>query len=210
MLEERVKETTSKVGVCVCVSVRLLGSFTKSRRWLDEVLLLLLSHPRPFQVLWLLYNVRHTSETPNLTTSAKYSSPLSQPQRPPYDHLFALTSLPALSRTTNRLVPTNKVISEHYNRPFSLLAPNMEQKQVDVWLDRADRFKNGAIPREAVKTVIRDALLLNGLPSPRESDVRLSLQHTSTDSQGLHFDRRKLGVELKHLIRNSLRTEYKE
>ncbi|CAM9147585.1 unnamed protein product, partial [Pylaiella littoralis] len=95
-------------------------------------------------------------------------------------------------------------------RPKSPKPRSAAKEKVDVWLDRADRFKNGAIPREAVKTVIRDALLLNGLPSPRESDVRLSLQHTSTDSQGLHFDRRKLGVELKHLIRNSLRTEYKE
>lgn len=73
-----------------------------------------------------------------------------------------------------------------------------------MWLDHADRFKNGAIPQEAVKTVIRDALHLNGLPSPRESDVALSLQHTSTDNQGLHFDRSKLGVELKHLIRKAL------
>lgn len=77
--------------------------------------------------------------------------------------------------------------------------------KVDVWLDNADRFKNGAIPREAVETVIKDALHFNGLPSPRESDIRLSLQHTSTDSQGLHFDRSKLGVELKLLIRNALR-----
>ncbi|CAM9824119.1 unnamed protein product, partial [Ectocarpus fasciculatus] len=76
--------------------------------------------------------------------------------------------------------------------------------KVDVWLDHADRFKNGAIPREAVKTVIRDALLLNGLPSPRESDAKISLQHASTDDQGLRFDRSKLGVELEHLIRKEL------
>lgn len=73
-----------------------------------------------------------------------------------------------------------------------------------MWLDQADRFKNGAIPQDAVKMVIRDALLVNGLPSPRESDLRLTLQHTSTDNQGLQFDRSKLGVELKHLIRNAL------
>lgn len=78
-------------------------------------------------------------------------------------------------------------------------------QKVDVWLDHADRFKNGAIPLEAVKTVTRDALLLNGLPSPRESDARISLQHASIDdNQGLHFDRSKLGVELEHLIRKEL------
>lgn len=76
--------------------------------------------------------------------------------------------------------------------------------QVDVSLDHADRFKNGAIPREAVETVTRDALLLNGLPSPRESDARISLQHASIDDQGLHFDRSKLGVGLEHLIRKQL------
>lgn len=73
-----------------------------------------------------------------------------------------------------------------------------------MWLDHADRFKNGAIPLEAVKAVTRDALLLNGLPSPRESDARISLQHASIEDQGLQFDRSKLGVELEHLIRKEL------
>lgn len=82
--------------------------------------------------------------------------------------------------------------------------PNNKWTKVDVWLDHADRFKNGAIPQEAVETVTRDALLLNGLPSPRDSDARISLQHASIDSQGLQFDRSKLGVELEHLIRKEL------
>lgn len=73
-----------------------------------------------------------------------------------------------------------------------------------MWLDHADRFKNGAIPLEVVKAVTRDALLLNGLPSPREYDARISLQHASIEDQGLQFDRSKLGVELEHLIRKEL------
>lgn len=76
--------------------------------------------------------------------------------------------------------------------------------KVDVWLNQADRFKNGAIPRDAVGKVIRDAHILNGLPSPRESEARISLQHASIDNQGLRFDRGKLAVELERLIRKEL------
>lgn len=79
--------------------------------------------------------------------------------------------------------------------------------KVDVWLNQADRLKNGAIPGDAVGKVIREAHILNGLPSPRESDARISLQHASIDNEGLHFDRSKLGVELERLLRKEL-TKY--
>lgn len=73
-----------------------------------------------------------------------------------------------------------------------------------MWLDQADRFKNGAIPRKAVKTVVRDALLLNGLPSPRESDVTIFLEHASLGDEGLQFDRGKLELELEKLVRREM------
>ncbi|CAN0110638.1 unnamed protein product, partial [Hapterophycus canaliculatus] len=76
--------------------------------------------------------------------------------------------------------------------------------KINLWLDNADRFNNGAIPREAVKTVMRDAFVLNGLPSPRESDAKISLQRAFIDEQGLQIDRRRLGIELEHLIRREL------
>lgn len=71
-------------------------------------------------------------------------------------------------------------------------------------MDRADRFKNGFVPKEAVATVMRDAFHLNGLPSPRESDIRTSLDRVSGEAQGLHFDRDKLALELGRMVRAEL------
>lgn len=73
-----------------------------------------------------------------------------------------------------------------------------------MWLDQADRFKNGAISRPAVRKVIRDAFLHNSLSSPRESDVTLSLEHASRDNNCLQLDRGKVALELHKLIRREL------
>lgn len=71
-------------------------------------------------------------------------------------------------------------------------------------MDRADRFKNGFVPREAVATVMRDAFHLNGLPSPRESDVRTSLNRVSSEAEGLQFDKNKLALEVEEMVRTEL------
>lgn len=75
---------------------------------------------------------------------------------------------------------------------------------MNSWLDRADRFKNGFVPREAVTTVMRDAFHFNGLPAPRESDVRTSLSRVSSEAQGLQFDKNKLALELEQMVRKEL------
>lgn len=75
---------------------------------------------------------------------------------------------------------------------------------MNLWLDQADRFKNGAIPLDKVRTIMRDAFQYNGLPSPRESDVRMSLDHAFGDSQGIQLDRGKLGTATKTLVRREL------
>ncbi|CBJ49003.1 hypothetical protein Esi_0115_0046 [Ectocarpus siliculosus] len=124
-----------------------------------------------------------------------------------FDTLAAMNYSLEEDRAKLELTKTNEFTTQQQDAPPQPKPPkprSAAKEKVDVWLDHADRFKNGAIPREAVKTVIRDALLLNGLPSPRESDAKISLQHASTDDQGLRFDRSKLGVELEHLIRREL------
>lgn len=73
-----------------------------------------------------------------------------------------------------------------------------------AWLEEADRFKNGTISGETVQRVMRDALILNGLPSPRESDVTMSLERASKDSLGLQFDRSKVVQDLEKLVRKGL------
>lgn len=49
---------------------------------------------------------------------------------------------------------------------------------------------------------MRDALLLNGLSSPRESDVQILLKRH--DREGLQFDRGALAIELENLVRQQL------
>lgn len=98
---------------------------------------------------------------------------------------------------------------------FKLLksTPNSNNKQqkkttknkVNAWLEEADRFKNGALAPDTARGVLRDAFLLNGLPSPRESDVKLSLKHACHDNDGVQFSRGKLALELEKLIRKELR-----
>lgn len=181
-------------------------------RSLDEALLLLLllylRRPRPLLVRQR-DNARYILETPTLTAKAqnKHSRPFSvTPSGRPTIASFLPPLPPSPTRKVSLYLYARRFFKQTPRSRSTLLPPPTRTwtKKVDVWLDRADRFKNGAIQQEAVKTVIRDALLINGLPSPRESDLRLTLQHTSTDNQGLQFDRSKLGVELKHLIRNAL------
>lgn len=80
----------------------------------------------------------------------------------------------------------------------------MYRHQLDTWLDEADRFKNGVLPPDTARTVMRDAFILNGLPSPRDSDVKISLEQASHNRDGLQFDRGKLAMELERLVRREL------
>ncbi|CAM9761994.1 unnamed protein product, partial [Scytosiphon promiscuus] len=125
-----------------------------------------------------------------------------------FDTLAAMNASLEEDRVKADLAAANELIvkerKELPGRPKSPKPRSAAKEKINGWLDNADRFKNGAIPREAVKGVMRDALVLNGLPSPRESDARISLQRASIDDQGLHFDRRKLGIELEQLIRKEL------
>ena len=77
-----------------------------------------------------------------------------------------------------------------------------------MWLEQVDRFNNGAVPTNstAVHALMRDAMVSSGLPSPRESDVKMFLERVVVrDSlQDPHIDRRKLGLEMEDLVRREL------